>query len=283
MGFKLKLPRALTNVATLGAAPMIRNYQRGGNAAAIGGLVGGPLGGYVGNKIDQRKFAREQDAARMQDPNAVVNKSIPGGLAHYYDDSWGILQNSLQNGQGIDQTLQNILGGFKGKPGDLEDFLSQARPFLGAAAGNQLRGTDAFKQLNDTSKWDLGATASYAPAAATMGKQAAVGLQQSQNNLAASGLGRSAARSALATQAQLGLGAQQGNLWSQTYQKAQQNRMASAQNALDAHRQVAQIAMGLAPTPREPMQGQGNWLQQLGQGASIFGQIGQGIGGLAAL
>ncbi len=223
----------------------------------------------------------------------TVKKANPGGMAEFYDDSWKILSEGLRGGRSLDQVLGEVLAGFKGNPGDLEDWLEQARPFMGAAAAGQLKGTEGFKFMQDPGNWDLGAMGSYAPAAGKMAQGAAQGLRSGQNMLAASGLGRSSARAGMRQRSAQALAGQQGDLWSRVNQQAQQNRMQSAMNAMDAHRTVAQLALGMSPNPRTEMGqgGGGDWLSGMGAGAGIGGAIGgpvgagigAGLGGLVRL
>jgi hypothetical protein len=75
--------------------------------------------------------------------------------------------------------------------------------------------------------------------------------------------------------------------------RAAENRMASARTAFDAHRQIAQLALGQAPTPRDPgggpstaMSGIAGALSGAGALASLgpMGALAGGaIGGIAGL
>lgn len=244
-------------------------------------LVGRPAGGRPGSGgfSDPDFLGRITDARKRN----VVPKAHPEGLTDYYDDSWKILSEGLGAGRGVDQILGDVLKGFKGKPGNLEDFLKQASPFLGAGAAGQIKGTAGFKHLDDPANWDMGALASFQPAAGAMARGSAQGLQAGTNQLAAAGLGRSGARASLRQQAAQNLAGQQGDLWSRVFQQSQQNRMQSALNNIDAHRTVAQIALGMAPTPRTTEQGQGgggDWLSGLLGAAGAFGGLAGGIGSL---
>lgn len=215
-----------------------------------------------------------------------VFKSFPGGMANFYDDSWGPLLQSLQGGQDASATLTNLLQQFKGKPGDLTDFLEQASPFIMASQANALKQTGAFKHLQDESKWDLGAMAGYGTAAGQLGRGTQQAVQGASQGLAQAGLGRSSARASMTGALRQQGSAAQADLWSRTHQQSQMNRQNSALNAMDAHRTLAQLAMGMQPTPRVIEQGGGSgmgWMGALGAAGSLFGGLGGAIGGIASL
>lgn len=247
---------------------------------ALGGfMVGGPTGGVIGG-LQRGKGARSTDG--------TVPKAMPGGMANYYDDSWAQLLAGMQAGEGTTDVLQRILTNFKGKPGNLEDFLRQAGPFLGAAQVNKLGQSPGLKFMEDQSNWDMGALGAYGQGAGMIGRGARQSIDAGNQQLAAAGLGRSAARGSQTAALRQQAYGQQAGLWSDTYQQAQRNRMASANNLFDAHRVLAQLAMGQVPTPRNVDSGAGaNSLQDslgalasgVGAGAAIGGPIGGLVGG----
>jgi len=240
------------------------SFKRALKGAGAGSMLG-PWGAILGSVIGGSSGGGPQ-------PTPTVRKARPEGMANYYDDSWKILLEGSQQDRSIEDSLQAILQGFKGDPKHLEQFLRQAVPFLAASEVGRLRKTEGFKHMQDQSNWDLGAMAGYGQAAANMGRQTEHGVQKGMNQLGAAGLGRSSMRGALQQQALGNLGAQQGNLWSQTYQQAQRNRMSSATNAMDAHRMISQLALGQKITPR--MQ------QPQDDGLASAAGIAGGIGGL---
>src|SRR5687768_6563926 len=82
-------------------------------------------------------------SVRNNDPNQPdtgnVFKQHPGGMANFYDDSWGSLLGSLEGGADASETLTKLLRDFQGKPGDLEDWMQQAAPFIQASQANALK------------------------------------------------------------------------------------------------------------------------------------------------
>lgn len=260
-GLRLRIPRAASTPRAL----LSVSEDGGGSADSVGNPNAPPPA---------------LDPTNALNPNGRVRKRVPGGMASFYDDSWGNILQSIKGGATTEQTLQSLLAGFKGNPGDLEDLMRQAGPFIASAEAGRMRNSDAMKYLGDQGNWDQGAMAGYGAAAGQIGQQGARQTQQGQNRLAAMGLGRGSARSALAQQGMQNSAAAQGNLWSQTYQQAQQNRWNSAMGLMDAHRMISQMALGQQITPRE--QGEGG-MSGLQAGAMAAGGIGSLLGGLGAL
>jgi hypothetical protein len=221
------------------------------------------------------------------------NKGGPaGGLtgSTQYADSWGQLNQGIQSGQDPTANLMQILNGFKGRPGDLEGFMQQAMPFLQASAAQQIKGGAGYKFAEDPNNWDGGAMAGYGTAAGAIGTGAARATQQNAQGLASMGLGRSGARAMGGAVIQQNAAAQQGDLWSRTYQQAQQNRMNSALQSIDTNRSLAMMALGGAATPRisDGGGGRGGGMMGIGAGAAggaaagaAGGPVGAGIGALA--
>lgn len=247
--------------------------------ALAGLVVGGPTGAVIGG-VQKGKGLRSTDG--------TVPKAVPQGLGGYYDDSWGQLLGGMQEGQGTDELLQRVLANFKGKPGNLEDFLRQAGPFLGAAGVSKLGASPGLAYMADQKNWDLGAMGGYGAAAGQIGQGARRSIDAGNQQLAAAGLGRSSARGSQTGALQQQAYGQQAGLWADTYQRAQQNRMQSATNLFDAHRTLAQLAMGQVPTPRMVDSGGGGGglagslgalATGVGAGAAIGGPIGGLVGG----
>lgn len=225
-------------------------------------------------------------------PPPTVHFKHPGGMADYYADSYKILKDFLggQKGMGGQADLfADILGGFKGGPGELEGFMERAAPFL----AQSLRGGAGAQYMLDPSNWDMGAMGAYGPGAGQIGLGGAQAQRAGQGALARMGLGRSGASAALAQQALQQTTGQQAGLFSNLFQRAQQNRMMNAQNAYGINRDIAQLALGQTPTPRMsgggPSQGAAGLSGALagvgalaplgGVGAAVGGILG-GIGGL---
>lgn len=237
----------------------------------IGGVVGGPTGAFLGGMFGKKKGMRQKVGQ--------VPKQYPGGMANYYDDSWARLLAGMQSGRGASGTLTDILQNFKGSPGDLEDFMQRAGPFLGAGQAASMERGPAFQYMQDPKNWDLGAMSAFGPAAGMIGRGAQQASQTGAQQLAASGLGRGAARASMQQMAQQGASGQQADLWQRLYQQAQQNRMSSASNALEAHRMVAQVALGQVPTPRMMDSSGGGGMSGLGIAAGIAGGAAGGLAG----
>ena len=202
---------------------------------------------------------------------ATVEKRFPLGTANYYDDSWKTILNSLEQygvspGQpGVGGMYGDIIRNFQGKPGDLVEFLNQSAPFIAAS----LQGTDAFKRTQGQQFFDpmqgYGAVSARNNAAAN---QARV---QGMRQLGQSGLGRSAGRATIARMGAAQTGAANASAFTNLYQARQQQMMDQNQRALDAHRMVATMALGMNPQPRAPQEKGNPW-------ASVGGAVGGILG-----
>jgi hypothetical protein len=287
VGFKLKKLTKPSSLRRIGMAIGTGGASEAGRAIAGPGnqnlgmfgmpQTGGPLGAFAGSRVDQ---STARDAANAPQ-TGVVPKARPGGMTSYYNDSWKQLQDTMSGGGGYEDAISKILANFQGKPSDLENFMRQAQPFMGAIEAGNMRNSAAYKQINDPNNWDMGAEGAYGPAAGQMARSSQRGVQTARAGLAAQGLGRGAGGAAIASGAANQLGEQQSNLWATLHQQAQQNRMQSAGNALDAHRMIAQMALGQQITPRVE---QGNsTLQQAMMLAQGVGGIAGGVGSLASL
>lgn len=257
-------------------------------ARPISYLAGGAAGAVQGVSDLTKKRTGKINAQNnaMQQPDAQVGHAIPGGMANFYDDSWKQLLGGMQGGQDASTTLTNILASFKGRPGALEDFMQQAAPFIQASQANALKQTDAFKYINDPTNWDKGAMAGYGTGAGQIAQGTQSAINQGQQQLASSGLGRSSASAALMGNLRSQGSAQTADLWSRSFQQAQQNKMSGAMQAMDTHRTLAQMALGMAPTPRVQDEGgstMGGIMSGVGAGAAVgsaLGPIGAGVGGV---
>jgi hypothetical protein len=243
-------------------------------------MVLGPILGGIGLS---KLFGKKKDNLSQTSPN-TVGKRHPGGMAQFYDDSYLRLLEGLRRGEGPTEQLRGMLERFQGSPGDLEDYLKRAAPFIAGGLG----GTEPFGYLQDFRNVENPLQA-YGRGAGMIGQGAAQGLAGAQNQLARAGLGRSAAMSGLASRAASGASAQQASLYTDLYQATQARQAANAQRAFDLHRQVAQMALGQSMTPR--VEGGGGGPSQLsstiggglsgaGAGFAIGGPPGAVIGGL---
>lgn len=200
-----------------------------------------------------------------------------GGLTDRDPNFAGLLQN-LEGGSSAEDTLTNILKNFQGNQTDLEEFMRRAGPFMFGAEARRLRNSDAMKYMDNQANWDQGAMGAYGAGAGAIAKQGRRATDMAQARLSASGLGRGSARAALQQQGLQNAAGQQAQLWSQTFQQAQQNRWNSAAGVLDAHRMLSQMALGQQITPRVPEEN-----NSMAQAAAIGGGVGNLMMGLGAL
>jgi len=184
----------------------------------------------------------------------IAGREFEQGTAGYYQDTFGTALAGMQEGQSINQIMQNILQRYGGKPEHLKDWIEHLSPFLQQYQTERqieaLRGSEGFQHIQDSRNWDLGAMTGYGVGAGAIQRGAAQATRVGQQRLAASGLGRSAALASMQQMNQNQANSSQAGLWANMYGQAQRNRMASAGNALDAHRLLAQMALGQTPNPR---------------------------------
>jgi ribosomal protein S18 len=229
----------------------------------LGGLLGG-LGGF----LLQKKLKGGPAPAPENVP-----KQFPQGTANYYDDSYKPLLDYLQGlpqDSGTAGAYKNVLGEFKGSQQNLRDFLQIAAPFMASGLGT----TGAFKDLqNYQGRSNL--LQQYGTQAGKINQSAQAGLTQANQQLGRSGLGNAAAQSQLASQAALGAGGQRSDLYTGLYQQQLASRQQYAQQAFDAHRLLATLALGHNPLPRTKQQSQ-DFLPALA--SSIGGVAGTALG-----
>jgi len=210
---------------------------------------------------------------------SVVKEHHPQGLP-YYHDSWLPLMQSLEQGQGLGSFMPQLLQQFRGKPSDLEDFLRRATPFLysGMSASPATGYLQNFQQ-------NANPMAAYGQGSAQIGAAGAQAQTQGTQQLSRMGLGRSAARGALASKVAQGVGTGRANLYSDLYQRDLAMKQQAAAQAFDVERQIAQLALGGRVDPRVGGGGgddSGLWSQILGGVGTLAGAYFGGPAGAAA-
>lgn len=217
-------------------------------------------GGGGGSKQRDQRPARERDET--------------GAIA--------MLGDAYGGGQSGTDFLSNLLNNFRGDWNELEKFMELAGPMINKLEGGfqagKMEGGDAFKYMADQGNWDMGALSSYGREAGQIGASTRTGIRDAQQGMGAAGMGRSSMRNALAsTIRQQGVTAQ-SNAFSAAQQRAQQNRMGSAMNLMDAQRMIAQVALGQQITPRIPGGGDGGGGPSAGAGAAAGAMSGAAAG-----
>jgi len=209
----------------------------------------------------------------------------------YQDQGGGYesLLQSMEGGASSADAIQDLLANFKGTPEAFADFMEIAGPLMGGLESRRLEGSEGLAFMSDQDNWDMGAMSAYGSGAAQIGQGTSRAIRGSQQAMAAQGLGRGSARSAASSMLeQQGMG-QQADLRAQMEGQASRNRMASAGQLFDAHRTIAQMALGQQITPRiSSPQGSDTGINGVAGGAaagasmgSAFGPWGTLIGGAA--
>lgn len=220
---------------------------------------------YVKGKLDKPKSTASRDASGQAWENLLQR------------------MGTSQGKEGVGGSLESILQAFKDNPKHLKSFMETAAPFLASS----LEGTKAFQDVQSGAAGNI--MGAYGGAAGQIGTAAQQGLSAAQGSLGRSGLARSGAMASLSQQAIGGAGAQQANLYSNLYQTQLARRADLAQRGLDAHRNVASLALGMNPQVRQPAPGGAGWGQIAGTalgaaaGGSMGGpggaMVGSGVGG----
>lgn len=201
------------------------------------------------------------------------------GFANYYQGSWDQLLKALEpvgKGSGVASAYLNALQNFRGTPQYLESFLQQASPFFAST----LATSPAFKDLQDYQSRSNAIMQQFGPAAGKIGAAQTQAVRQGTQQLGRMGLGQSGARSALAGQAALTAGGQQADLFTNLYQGSVQARQQMAQQAFDAQRMVATLALGQSPVPRVTQKSSTPWGAIGGAAGALLGTVLPGIGNI---
>lgn len=194
-----------------------------------------------------------------------------------------VLRQMEEGGSSAD-AVQDLLSNFKGTREELADFMEVVGPMMGTLESRRLEQSPGLAYMSDQSKWDLGAMGGYGAAAGQMGQSTRQAMQQSSQNLAASGLGRGSGQAAIQSMLQQQNAASQAGLRSQLQQQSARNQMQSANTLFDAHRTIAQLALGQQITPRiTSPQDANTGIGGVGQGAAAGAGIGATFGPWGAL
>lgn len=251
--------------------------------------------------VDQKRTSKQNE---MRDWALQFNRSMAGldegiplassygagregsPLARDQDETGAIasLSDAFNRGATGTDFLRDLLSNFKGTWEDLKEFMDVAAPMANKldaqTQSNLIKDSEGYKHLADKGNWDLGAMGAYGTQAGQIGAQTRSDMMAAQQGLGASGLGRSSMRNALSQSIRQQGITNQSSAFAAAQQRAAQNRMMSAGNLLDAHRTLAQIALGQQITPRV-MSGYSD--DGPSSGAAALGGALSGAGSLAAL
>lgn len=223
-------------------------------AIAAASAIGGGISAAYGKRRRKKNRSREEQAIEEA-----------GGLPQYAPTTYGKLDQSLQGIQetgGVGAFYRDLLHNFQGRPETMRDFL-QKNPDLVAA---NLAGSQGYNELMTMAPDPT--MNQYGVMSGQVATAAQTGATRAQQTMARSGLGRSAAMANIARQASQQVGSERSAIHMRLTQQAYQNNLALAQQRFDANRQVAQLALGAAPTPRAPEQ-KANPMEQM---APMLGQ-----------
>lgn len=231
------------------------------------------------------------------DTSRIMQKADPLGEAmglwgsrrkaprdHLWRDQTGgydaILRQFEKGDASTADAIQDLLTNFKGTREELADFMEVMGPMLGTLEARRLEQSPGLQHLSDQKNWDLGAMGSYGAAAGQMGQGTRMAMTQARQGMAAAGLGRGTGQAAIQSMLQQQNSASQAGLRSQLQQQSARNRMNSANTLFDAHRTIAQLALGQQITPRiTSPQDANTGIGGVGQGAAAGAGMGASIGG----
>lgn len=215
-------------------------------------------------------------------------KQPPQPLWQEGSGGWDTLLGGFEGGASTADTIQELLGNFKGSPEAFADFMEIAGPLMGALESRRLEGSEGLAYMADPSNWDLGAMGAYGKAAGQIGRGTEDAIRSSEQGMAAQGLGRGTARTAASEMLRQQGSSQQADLRSELEQTAARNRMSGANQLFDAHRTIAQLALGQQITPRitspqdtDPGLGIAQGAAAGATAGAAAGPWGMAIGGLA--
>ena len=290
--------------------------QAGGGAGAIGGgAIGGRSGqpkppitkGLANVSPNATPFQQRQPGemgayiampsygGRMPKPIEQVDGSqssggtpLPGSgtpgvdpLTQRFPDSYQVLLDSMRSGRGGDGLMQDLLAGFKGRGSDLKSFMES--PAFRTVMAYSQKNSDAYKNFASLEDPTL---QSMNVGLGQISQAGARGIQDAMGSLNASGMGRNAGAVA-AAKSGIGLetAGKQASYQSAMQQAAYQNQVAKLGTLMDLEQQMAQLALGYNPQPRQPSgkASTGDWLALAGSmaatGVAIGGPVGGVIGG----
>lgn len=213
-----------------------------------------------------------------------------GGLAKY-DPTYGAALNSLgDQKEGPGGFLKDLLDDFQGRPQDMEVALQRARPFIAGSLGNTkgFKDIQNYQQQVDQLPQQSQMMQAFGTQAGQQAQAAGRAGARSRGAMANAGLGNSSAMAALAGQQAQALAGNQSDLFTKMYQASLAQRMQNAQlqqnwaaRAYDTQRDIANMAMGAFPNPREPSQKTNLWgpiAQTAGQAIGNYLAGGYGSG-----
>lgn len=212
------------------------------------------------------------------DPNAMAGQAPSSNvrpITERYDDSYGRLLQSLQNRSAGQTAFADLLGGFRGRIGDLQKFMET--PAWRTGLAYSLRGTDAYQQLSglqDPTKQTL---------SMGLGQLGAAGgraIEQQLSALSAMGLGRNAS---LTGAAELGgrleTAGKQAEFAAGVNQQAYQNERSRLSELVGLEQAMQQLALGFNPQPRtkDSGPGTGDWIKLALQAAGTVAMFSSGV------
>jgi hypothetical protein len=241
------------------------------------------------NNTEQRFIqSRAGGGARRVDPLGTAlgvygkkRKAPAEYLWQNQNGGYNDLLNAYEGGASATDAIQDLLTNFKGSPESLNDFLESAGQLFGGLEAKRFGQSEAYQYTQDSSNWDLGAMGAYGAQAGNIGRNTDRAVRQSKAGLATAGLGRSSANGAVESMLRMEGSGQQAGLFANAQQQAAQNRMSSAGNAMEAHRMLAQMALGQGIQPRinSPQGTEGVGGMGIAQGAASGAATGATAGG----
>lgn len=217
-------------------------------------------------------------------------RPVPGGargpgITQQHPDSYGSLLNSIKGGRSGQGVLEDLLGQYEGDPMGLKDFMSSpAFRTIMAFAGKNTPEFQKLQNLKDPTLQSMNVGLGQISAAG------ARGVQESVSALNAAGMGRNAGAMAAAKMGgQMDVAGRSAGFQAAMQQQAHQNELARLGTLIDMEQEMAQLALGFQPQPRQPKSGAsaGDWMALAGTliggiaGGPIGAAIGGGLGGAA--
>lgn len=233
-------------------------------------MAGANIAANYGSKARKKKN-------HQREVNAIKEA---GGYAAYDPNMQRALEQMDPEATGPAGYYRELLATHQGGWAEMQEALKRNAAFVPAT----LTGTQGYKDINDYHKTldtlpqQKDIMAAYGSKASSMAQNAGRSLQRSKGMMQRSGLGNSAAMAAIANQHSQGLAGNQADLYSQMYQASLSQRMTNAQlqqqwagRAYDVNRDIASMALGSAPAPREPAQKTNLWGQIAQTAGSAIG------------
>lgn len=234
--------------------------------------------------MDPRRYERDS-AGRLYPSGQFADAGAGPQISQQHPDSYGVLLNSIKGGRTGQGLLEDLLGMYEGDPKGLQGFMeSPAFRTVMAFAGKNTPEYQKLQNLQDPTKQSLNVGLGQISAAG------ARGIQESLSALGAAGMGRNAgAVAATRMGGQMDTAGRAAGFQAATQQQAHQNEIQRLGMLLDMEQEMAQLALGFQPQPRQPKSGAsaGDWMALAGTliggiaGGPIGAAIGGGLGGAA--